>query len=131
MSDLARRVAARWLQKWADQPPGQRKVVRELTTPVNKPKGIKRQVQREFGTTKEKGEDITKPDRRDIRPKDVFKPAPNDVGVKNLAETGKDLSKAIKDQIPKDKGYETVNQLSQYLIRTEGGGEGGPVGREP
>lgn len=131
MSGISQRVAARYLEKRADQPPGQRKRVRQLTSPINKPKGIKRQVQREFGTTKEKGEDTTKPDRRDLRPKDLFDPTPDNVGVKNLVETGKDLSEAIKNQTPKDKGYETVNQLSQYLIRTDGGGEGGPVGREP
>lgn len=131
MSDLVKRVAARWLQKWADQSPGQRNRARRLTQPINKPKGVSRQVVREFGTTKEKGEEVTSPDRRDIRPKDVFSPTPKDVGVKNLVDTGKDLSKALDRQVPKDKGYETVNQLSQYLIRTEGGGEGGPEGREP
>jgi hypothetical protein len=131
VNTLAQRVAARWLRKQADQAPGQRGKARQLTQPINKPKGVSRQVVQEFGTTKEEGEDTTLPDRRDIRPKDVFTPTPKDVGVKNLVDTGKDLSKALDQQVPKDKGYETVNQLSQYLIRTEGGGEGGPEGRTP
>lgn len=127
---ISQRVAARYLEKRADQPPGQRKRVRQLTQPINKPKGVSRQVVQEFGTTKEKGEETTKPDRRDVRPKDVFSPTPKDVGVKNLVDTGKDLSKALDKRVPRDKGYDTVNNLSQYLIRTEGGGEGGPEGRE-
>lgn len=122
-------VAARYLKKLADQPPGQRRRVRQLTQPINKPRGVSRQVVREFGTTKDKGEETTKPDRRDIQPKDVFTPSPKDVGVLNLVDTGKDLSKALDKQVPKDKGYDTVSNLSQYLIRTEGGGEGGPEGR--
>jgi len=126
---VAQRVASRFMEKQADQPPGTRRKVRQLTQPINKPKGVSRQVVREFGTTKEKGEEITKPDRRDIKPKDVFSPTPKDVGVLNLVETGKDLSRALDKQIPKDKGYDTVKNLSQYLIRTEGGGEGGPEGK--
>lgn len=126
---LAHRVAARWIQ--GDQPAGQRKRDRELTQPINRPKGINRQVVRDFGKTKDKGDETVKPDRRDIRPKDVFSPLPKDVGVKNLVDTGKDLSKAIKTQIPKDKGYDVVRNLSQYLIRTEGGSDGGPEGRQP
>lgn len=131
MSGIPQRVAARYMEKMADQPPGMRKRVRQLTQPINKPKGVSRQVVREFGTTKEKGEETIKPNRRDIRPKDVFSPTPNTVGVKNLVDTGKDLSKALDKQIPKDKGYDTVSQLSQYLIRTEGGGAGGSEGKAP
>lgn len=130
MSDpIALRVAARWIQ--GDQPPGQRQHAKELTQPINRPKGIDRQVVRDFGKTKEKGDETVKPERKDIRPKDVFTPTPRDVGVKNLVDTGKDLSKAIDTQVPKDKGYDVVRNLSQYLIRTEGGSGGGPEGKQP
>jgi hypothetical protein len=57
----------------------------------------------------------------------VFHPKPDQVGVLNLVETGKDLSKAIRTLIPKDKGYNVVNDLSQYLIETQGGGGAAPV----
>lgn len=129
LDPLALRVAARWLK--ADQPPGQRDHARKLTQPINKPKGIKRQIQKDHGRTEDKGDEKVKPDRRDIQPKDVFSPTPKDTGVLNLVETGKDLSQPLDKQVPKDKGYETVKNLSQYLIRTEGGGEGGPEGKEP
>jgi hypothetical protein len=52
------------------------------------------------------------------------------MGVRNFAETGKDLQKALDRQIPKDKGYDTVRNLSQYLIRTQGGGGTKPEGKE-
>jgi hypothetical protein len=48
----------------------------------------------------------------------VFFVKPDQVGVRNLAETGKDLSKAINKQIPKDNGYGSVSNLSQYLVDT-------------
>jgi hypothetical protein len=38
------------------------------------------------------------------------------MGVLNLAETGKDLSRALDRQVPKDKGYDEVSNLSQYLL---------------
>ena len=129
MDPLALRVAARF-QRLADQPPGQRQRARRLTQPINKPKGIDRGIVKDFGETVAEGKDITEPDRRDIQPKDVFTPSPNHTGVLNLAETGKGLERVIERQIPKDKGYDTVRNLSQYLIRTEGGGEGGPEGKK-
>jgi len=128
---LARRVAARFAQKLADQPPGQRKKVKELVTPINKPKGISPEITKDYAESKSQGDDITIPDARDVQPKDLFKPFPKDTGVLNLVETGKDLSEALDTQIPKDKGHETVNNLSEYLVRTEGGGEGGPEGKKP
>lgn len=126
------RVVARFLQKLAEQPPGQRKRVRDRARPINKPKGIDRQTLREDANSKKPDEtqDIVKPHSRDIQPKDVFfPPLPKNVAVRELAETGKDLSKALDKQIPKDRGYETVHNLSQYLIETMGGGEGGPEGK--
>jgi hypothetical protein len=128
MSDdvLILRVAARFLQ--ADQPPGQRKKDKDLVQPVNKPKGIDRSILKEHGKPMEDGNDETvNPHRRDIRPEDVFTPKPDQTSVRNLAETGKDLAKVIEKQIPKDKGYATVKNLSQYLIETGGGGGTKPV----
>ena len=61
---------------------------------------------------------------------DVFNPSPKDVGVLNLVETGKDLSKALDEQVPKDKGHGLIDNLSEYLLRTQGGGEGGPEGKK-
>ena len=60
--------------------------------------------------------------RRDIQPSDVFNLTPNLAGVLNYYETGKDLQHAIDTKVPKDKGYDTVYNLSQFLIRTQGGG---------
>jgi hypothetical protein len=128
MSDdaLILRVAARFLR--ADQPSGQRKKDKALVKPINRMKGIDREIGSEHGKPMEDGHDDTvNPDRRDLRPEDVFIPKPNQVSVRNLAETGKDLSNAIENQIPKDKGYDAVRNLSQYLIETGGGGGAKPV----
>lgn len=139
MSEAALRVAARFQQRvagrlarrfMADQPPGQRKRVHDISRPINKPKGIDRKVVREEAKTEER-EDTIEPNKRDVQPKDVFNPPlPRNVAVRDFAETGKDMSKALDKQIPKDKGHETVNNLSQYLIETGGGGEGGPEGKK-
>jgi hypothetical protein len=118
---LTLRVAARFIR--ADQAPGMRRDVREMTEPVNHLKGIDRQLAREHGQSMGPGiEDTVKPQHKDIRPEDVFHPKPDQIGVLNVAETGKDMSKAIRTQVPKDKGYDVVHNLSQYLVRTEGGG---------
>lgn len=128
LDPLALRVAALFL---ADQPPGQRKHVKDLTNIINKPRGIDRSITKDYAKSKDTGEGITQPAPTDIRPQDVFNPEPGNTGVRNFAETGKDLAKPLDKQVPKDKGYETVKNLSQYLIRTEGGGEGGPEGKQP
>lgn len=120
--DSVRRVIARFKQ--ADQNPGARQKAWINTTPVNKPKGIGRDVTKDYGVSKDDG-DAVEADRRDIRPEDVFNVTPDQTGVLNLAQTGKDLSKAIHSQIPKDKGYDVVRNLSQYLIRTDGNGAKG------
>jgi hypothetical protein len=119
----ARRVVARFKQ--ADQLPGARQKAWKNTTPLNKPKGIGREVTKDYGASKETGDDVVESDRRDIRPEDVFNPTPDQTGVLNFAESGKDLSRAIETQVPKDKGYDVVRNLSQYLIRTEGNGAKG------
>ena len=122
---LIRKVARVFV---ADQPPGQRRKDKALVKPVNPPKGIDRSLAKEHGKPMEEGHDDTvTPDRRDLRPEDLFVPKPNQIGVLNLAQTGKDLSKAIRKQIPNDKGYDVVHNLSQYLIETQGGGGADPV----
>ncbi len=114
-SSLVLRVAARFLK--ADQPPGARQDARKRALPVNKPRGIDRQIQRDNAKSHTEGEDAVEPNRRDIVPKDVFPPSPKNTGVLNLVETGRDLSKALEKQVPKDEGYDNVRSLSQYLIR--------------
>jgi hypothetical protein len=113
---IALKVAARF-QRVADQPPGARQHAKKLTKPVNAPRGISREIVRENGETMLEDAEMN---RRDIQPKDVFNLTPNHAGVLNLVETGNDMQKAIDRSVPKDRGYDTVYNLSQYLIRTEG-----------
>lgn len=122
---IQRIVTAYLCSRLADQAPGARQKARKNSIPINKPKGIDRDVVKENGLSKTKGEDVVKPQSKDITPKDVFTPTPNNTGVLSLAQSGKDLSKALSSQVPKDKGYDVVRNLSQYLIRTEGNGEEG------
>jgi len=128
---LAYLVLARFLSRCADQAPGNRKRVRDLAQPINKPRGVSREVVRDFGqVVAPDTEGLTEPDRKDIQPKDVFSPTPNDVGVLNLWETGEGLTKSVQRRIDRDKGHDVVDNLSQYLIRTDGGGSGGPEGKK-
>ena len=129
MDLVALRVAARF-QRVADQAPGARQRARVLTQPINKPRGIDRAIVKDNGNLMGGHSDTIDPDRRDITPKDVFTPTPNNTAVLNLAQTGHGLEKALEKQVPKDKGYDTVKNLSQYLIWTDGGGEGGPQGKK-
>jgi len=124
---LTLRVAARFIR--ADQLPGMRKKVEDMILPINKPRGILRHIINDHGQRMDLGiDEIVPHNRKDIRPEDAFAGTPNQMGVLNLAETGKDLSKVLRTQIQKDKGYDVVRNLSQYLIRTEGGGGADPVG---
>lgn len=124
---IVRRVVARWLQ--ADQASGARGKTKKLTQPINPPRGIAPKVRKQQGEQPDEGhEEVTKENRRDIKPKDVFSPTPNHNSVVNLVETGNDLSKPLNKQVPKDKGYDAASNLSQYLIRTEGGGGAKPAG---
>lgn len=126
MSRQVKRVVTAYLiRRMADQLPGARQKAKKNTTPINKPKGIDKDIIKENGNSKTKGEDVVKPESKDITPKDVFNPSPNNTAVLSLAQSGKDLSKALSKQVPKDKGYDVVKNLSQYLIRTEGNGEEG------
>lgn len=124
---LILRVAALHFQ--ANQPAGARSEAKKNTHPINKPKGIEKSIVNEHARSVDQRSDEVAPHKRDILPADVFSGTPDQMGVRNFAETGKDLSKAINKQIPKDKGYDTVSNLSQYLIRTEGGGGTKPVGK--
>lgn len=132
MSRQPQRVVTAYLcSRIADQIPGARQKAKKNTTPINKPKGIDKDITKENGASKTKGEDVVKPQSKDITPKDVFNPSPNNTSVLNLAQTGKDLDKVLTKQVPKDKGYDVVRNLSQYLIRTEGnGGEGTQEGKK-
>ncbi len=131
-ASIVDRVAQRFEQvRLADQATGQRAKDKKLTSPINSPKGINRTLVKENGRTEDKHlEETATPDRKDIRPKDVFSPTPRSMNVLNFAETGKDQDKALRNQVPHDKGWDTVKNLSQYLIRTEGGGGTPPVGKK-
>ena len=124
---LTLRVAARYVR--ADQLPGMRRRVEDMILPINKPRGILRHIINDHGQRVDQGiDELVPPNRKDIRPEDAFAGTPNQMEVLNLAETGKDMSKVLRTQIQKDKGYDVVRNLSQYLIRTEGGGGAKPVG---
>lgn len=121
------RVVARYIEA-AEK--ARQKAVKN-THPVNKPKGIQPSIVKEQGKPMDREEEtLAEPERKDVRPEDVFPGLPRNMAVLNLAETGKGLEKALDKQVPKDKGYDTVSNLSQYLIRTEGGGGTKPVGKK-
>jgi hypothetical protein len=127
----ALRVAARHQRSiLAGQPPGERKREQDLTKPINTPHGIEKSIVQEHARGVEYRDDTLKPDRRDIRPEDVFHGTPAQVNVRNFAENGKDSDTQTQKQIQHDKGYDVVYNLSQYLIRTDGGGSGGPEGKQ-
>jgi hypothetical protein len=127
---LSLKVAARF-QRRADEPTGAREHARVLTKPINAPRGIAQSIVDQNGSEMEPGHDETlEPNRKDIQPKDVFNLTPNNGGVLNLAQTGNDLQNAVQTKVPRDQGYDTVYNLSQYLIRTNGGGDTGPAGSQ-
>ena len=113
----------------ADQPPGERRRDQILTKPINTPHGIEKSIVQEHARGVNHRENQVTPNKRDIRPEDVFHGTPNQMNVRNLAETGKELDERTKKQIERDKGYDTVKNLSQFLIRTEGGGDTDPAGK--
>jgi hypothetical protein len=65
----------------------------------------------------------------------VFDASPHNVNMINYVKKGwpgssddyKGMERAINKQVPKDKGYDTVSNLSQYLLETKGGGGTPPV----
>lgn len=129
---LALRVAARF-QRIADA----RKDVVDLVKPINKPKGISQKTLKDQAVTDDARSEGTVPAKHDLRPKDLFSPKPRNMNVLDFARKGwpgestdyTDMEKAIRKQIPKDKGYDTVKNLSQYLVETKGGGGTKPVGK--
>ncbi len=129
-SRMAVRVARRFL-RLAGQPPGARQQAVRLTHPINKPKGIDRDIVKENARgVADPHDEVTSPPKRDLRPEDVFAGTPSQMSVRNFAETGNDLQRVLDTQIQRDKGYPVVKNLSQYLIETNGGGGAPPVGRK-
>ncbi len=123
------RVAARFLR--ADQPPGARQDAARAVKPINRPKGISRETVRDYARTEDDYNDETvNPTRTDIQPADVFQPKPRHMNVLDYVNKGwpgtsadyTDMQHALDHEIPRDRGHATVNNLSQYLVRTEGGG---------
>ena len=129
MSAVSSMVVTRYRTILADRDRGDRSNARKLSQPINKPKGIDRGVVKENATTDTSLEEAVSSNRRDIQPKDVFTTTPDKVGVLSLAQTGKDLSRALDTQVSKDKGHAAVSNLSQFLIETQGGGGAKPAGR--
>lgn len=133
---LALRVAARFCKE-ASNPANARQDARDSLTPINKPKGIAPSTVKEQALTDAGRDSNTKADRRDITPRDVFTPKPKNMNVLDYIRKGwpgdstdyKDMETAIRNQIPKDKGYATVKNLSQYLVETGGGGGTKSVGK--
>lgn len=133
---IAIRVAARFTRQ-ADQPAGARQDAAKAVRPINPPKGISHETVKEYVRTEDdyNGETVD-PTRTDIQPKDVFQPKPRHMNVLDYVKKGwpgtaadyKDMSHALRHEIPKDKGHATVKNLSQYLVRTEGGGGTPAVG---
>jgi hypothetical protein len=125
------RVAARF-QKQADQPPGARQDAAKALKPINRPKGISHETIKNYVRTEDDyNRETIDPKRTDIQPKDVFQPKPRNLNVLDYIKKGwpgtsadyTDMQHAIKHEIPHDKGHATVRNLSQYLVRTEGGGD--------
>ena len=132
-SILTLRVAARY--QFANRPSGERKKTREKVRSVNRPKGITRDVVKDHAKTRKEGPDVEKPHRYDLQPKDVFAPRTDNMSMINYVRRGwpgdaddySDMEKVLNKQVPKDQGFDTVKNLSQYLIETEGGGGTPPV----
>ena len=121
----AHRVGARYREALL------REEAKEDVHPLNPPKGVEKALVRDNGkqdTSAYASDEAVKPASRDVRPQDVFIAKPKDVAVRSLVDTGRDMQHAIDNQVPKDRGYDTVKNLSQYLIETGGGGGTKPVG---
>lgn len=117
-------MAARY--QLADDP---RENAREQNTVINPLRGISDESEKDFVTDGERSDSV-EPAKRDIRPEDVFRPVPKHVSVRDYVRQGwpgsssdyEDMDDALSDDVPKDKGYDTVKNLSQYLLETKGGG---------
>lgn len=114
-----------------------RRDAEKLVKPINRPKGMSRSTVKDYLTTYDERDEAMDPAKRDLRPKDVFQPKPRNMNVMDYATRGwpgtsddySDMERAIRKEIPKDKGYATVSNLSQYLVETEGGGGTRAVGK--
>lgn len=114
-----------------------RKDVRDSVQSINKTKGMSRETLNDYVYTDDSKDDTVSPARKDKRPEDIFSPKPRNMNVSDYARKGwpgtaddyVDMQKALRKQIPKDKGYDNVSQLSQYLVETNGGGGHKPVGK--
>lgn len=132
---IAKRVAARFKQ--AAQQSNIRKEVKDLVKPINKAKGMSSTTIKDYVKTDLRRPDTVDPSSRDLRPQDVFQPKPRNMNVVDLVNKGwpgvsddyRDMETALRKQIPKDKGYATVSNLSQYLVETDGGGGSRAVGK--
>ena len=135
MNPLAFRIAARF-QREAGRHPSSKGEASRLTKPINPPRGISHSTVQEHVRTEPVEGGQAKPDRHDIEPKDVFTPKPKNMNVLDYVRKGwpgnaatyQDMSVATRVQVRHDKGYESVSNLSQYLLRTEGGGGTKAVG---
>jgi hypothetical protein len=134
---LSFRVAARFQR--AAQPPDAKDEAFRLTNPINPPRGIspgtiKEHVRTDSG--EETFDEQVDPHHRDITPEDVFTSKPKNMNVLDYVRKGwpgnsatyQDMEHATRVQVRDDKGYDAVSNLSQYLVRTEGGGGAGAVG---
>lgn len=138
MTPIALRVAARF-QKCAAQRPDAKGDAQRLTKPINPPRGISRTTVKEHVRTdsaEETFDEQVNPHHGDIVPKDVFAPKPRNMNVLDYVRKGwpgnsatyQDMEHATRVQVRDDKGYDAVSNLSQYLVRTEGGGGAKAVG---
>ena len=121
------RVAARFLRQSSKVRQDAAKAVK----PINRPKGMGRETVKDYVRTEDDyNEETVDPKKTDILPKDVFQPKPLNMNVLDYVNKGwpgtdedyTDMQHAIQREIPKDRGYETVYNLSQYLVQTQGGG---------
>lgn len=134
MEPLVLRVAAQY-QKRAAQPPDAKDEAYRLTKPINPARGIAPATVKEHVRT-DIGVHQVEPDHRDILPEDVFTAKPRNMNVLDYVRKGwpgnsssyQDMEHATRVQVREDKGYDAVSNLSQYLVRTEGGGSAKPVG---
>jgi hypothetical protein len=138
VTPLALRVAARF-QKRAGQPPSAKGEAFRLTSPINPARGIAPSTVKEHVRTEgETFDEQVDPHHQDILPEDVFTGKPRNMNVLDYVRKGwpgnsatyQDMEHATRVQIREDKGYDAVSNLSQYLVRTEGGGGAFAVGEE-
>lgn len=138
MTPLVFRVAARF-QRRAAQPPDAKDEAFRLTNPINPPRGIAPSTVKEHVRTdgaEQTFDEQVDSHHRDVTPEDVFTPKPKNMNVLDYVRKGwpgnsatyQDMEHATRVQVRDDKGYDAVSNLSQYLVRTEGGGGAKAVG---